>query len=110
MHLAPFAGRNAVLGPAVLCSGAISRPLARLAALDGRNDDARGLFEDAIALNTAMGARPWLAHTQHEYAGLLETSPSSDDRERADRLRKEAHIAADLLGMTALQQELEQGR
>jgi len=110
MHLAPFAGRNAVLGPAVLCSGAISRPLARLAALDGRNDDARRLFEDAIALNTAMGARPWLAHTQHEYAGLLKTSPSSDDRECADRLLQESHLAADKLGMAALQQELEQGR
>jgi class 3 adenylate cyclase/tetratricopeptide (TPR) repeat protein len=108
MHLAPFAGRNAVLGPAVLCSGAISRPLARLAALEGRTDDARRLFEEAITLNTAMGARPWLAHTQHEYARLLLASPAGADHDRARALLEEARRSAAQLGMTALERQLQE--
>jgi hypothetical protein len=108
MHLAPCAGRNAVLGPAVLCSGAISRPLARLAALEGRTDDARRLFEEAITLNTAMGARPWLAHTQHEYARLLLASPAGADHDRARALLEEARRSAAQLGMTALERQLQE--
>ena len=107
-HLAPFAGRNAVLGPGMLCTGSTSRALARLAALDRRNDDARRLFEDALALNGAMGARPWLAHTQYEYAQFLLAGSEHGDRDRASELLEEARSTADELGMTALQQALKQ--
>jgi tetratricopeptide (TPR) repeat protein len=103
-HLTPFAGRNAVLGPGLLCSGSTSRPLARLAALDGRVEDARRLFDAALALNRLMGACPWLAHTQHEYARFLLES----DRDRAMQLLDEARATADELGMAALQQDLKQ--
>jgi class 3 adenylate cyclase/tetratricopeptide (TPR) repeat protein len=107
-HLAPFAGRNAVLGPSMLCSGSTSRPLARLAALDGRTEDARRLFEDAVTLNGSMGARPWLAHTQHEYARFLLDSADEGDRNRAGKLLEDARATADGLGMIALQRELKQ--
>ncbi|MBV9411377.1 MAG: hypothetical protein JO148_07260, partial [Acidimicrobiia bacterium] len=107
-HLAPFAGRNAVLGPGLLCSGSTSRPLARLAALAGRIDDARSLFEDALALNAAMGARPWLAHTQYDYACMLLDSGVDADRDRARQMLAETRVIADGLGMSALQQDLKQ--
>jgi tetratricopeptide (TPR) repeat protein len=107
-HLRPFAGRNAVLGPGVLCSGSTSRPLARLAALNGQTEDAVRLFEDAIVFNQSMGAGPWLAHTQHEYALLLGASPSVADRDRASELLNAARATADELGMTALQADLKQ--
>jgi tetratricopeptide (TPR) repeat protein len=69
--LLPYAGRTAVIGNATACYGAVSRYLGRLAATMERWEDAARHFEDALAMNTRMGARPWLAHTQHEYATML---------------------------------------
>ncbi|MBV8979674.1 MAG: hypothetical protein JO086_02130 [Acidimicrobiia bacterium] len=97
-----------MLGPAILCSGSTSRPLARLAALDGRLDDARRLFEDAMTLNAAMGARPWVAHTQHEYAQVLLASGNDGHRERAAELLAAARQTAEDLGMAALLGDLKQ--
>ena len=69
--LLPYAGRNVVIGSAVACYGAVSRYLGAFAATMGRWDEAAQHFEDALAMNARMGARPWLAHTQHEYATML---------------------------------------
>jgi hypothetical protein len=55
-----------------------------------------------------MGARPWLAHTQHEYARFLLDSADEGDRNRAGQLLEDARATADGLGMIALQQELKQ--
>ena len=48
------------------------RPVARflgiLATAVGRHVDAAAHFEDALAIEARMAARPWLAHTQEEYA------------------------------------------
>jgi hypothetical protein len=38
--------------------------------LDQGNDASRH-FEHALEMNEGMGLRPWLAHTQHDYAQLL---------------------------------------
>jgi DNA-binding SARP family transcriptional activator len=51
--------------------GAISRYLGLLAMQLERWDDAARHFENAIAMNTRMGARPWLAHTQCDFARML---------------------------------------
>jgi len=40
-------------------------------------------FEDALEMNARMGARPWLAHTQRDYARMLLARDGSGDRERA---------------------------
>ena len=53
-----------------------------------------------------MGARPWLAHTQHEYARFLLAGPSGADHDRARALLDEARRSAAQLGMTALQRQL----
>ena len=37
-------------------------------------------------MNERMGARPWLAYTQHDYARLLLARDERDDRERAEDL------------------------
>jgi tetratricopeptide (TPR) repeat protein len=52
-------------------TGAVSHYLALLSAATGRHEQAERHFEDALALNNRMGARPWLAHTQHEYGRML---------------------------------------
>jgi hypothetical protein len=37
-----------------------------------------------------MVARPWIAHTQHDYAGMLLSRDAPRDRERAQLLLDEA--------------------
>jgi hypothetical protein len=51
--------------------GAISHYLGLLANQLERWDDADQQFENAIAMNQRMGARPWLAHTQCDYGRTL---------------------------------------
>jgi tetratricopeptide (TPR) repeat protein len=75
--------------------GSVSRYLGQLAALLGRGDDAARHFEAAIAMNERMGARPWLAYTQEDYARLL----AERDPERADELLAEARATYRELGM-----------
>jgi DNA-binding CsgD family transcriptional regulator len=82
--------------------GPVSRPLGILATLLGRHDDAAGHFEDAIARTRRMGARPWLAHTQHAYARMLAEQGRPGDRERAVELLTSALEACERLGMAVL--------
>jgi hypothetical protein len=49
-----------------------------------------------------MGARPWLAHTQYDYARMLLARGAAGDRERAEELLASATALAQALGMTAL--------
>jgi tetratricopeptide (TPR) repeat protein len=104
--LLPYAGRTAVIGNATACYGAVSRYLGRLAATMERWEDAARHFEDALAMNTRMGARPWLAHTQHEYATMLLARHQPGDCEKATALLNEALATARELGMRALEARL----
>jgi tetratricopeptide (TPR) repeat protein len=71
-RLVPYADRTVVsfIQP-VLCLGSVARYLGLLAAAMDEPDLAAGHFEDAIAMNTRIGARPYLARAQAEYARLL---------------------------------------
>lgn len=62
-RLAPHAERHLVVGGA-LCQGAAALPLAKLATLAERRDEARACFEAAIERNDALGAVPWSAHAR----------------------------------------------
>ncbi|HUA36269.1 MAG TPA: adenylate/guanylate cyclase domain-containing protein [Candidatus Binataceae bacterium] len=104
--LAPFDGRNVVVGNAIACYGALSRYLGALAATLERWDDAERHFEDALAMNTRMEAPPWVAHTQHRYAGMLLRRSRSGDRERALGLLHAAFETAHGLGMGALNERV----
>ena len=83
--LLPYAERTVVIGNAVACYGAMSRYLGTLATTLGHWDAAAQHFEDALAMNTRMDARPWLAHTQHAYATMLlaRNQPGDDDKATA---------------------------
>jgi hypothetical protein len=63
--------------------------------------------EDALVMNARMGARPWQAHTQHEYAAVLMRRAAPGDRERAHALLEEASDTAIELGMIALTRRIE---
>jgi predicted ATPase/class 3 adenylate cyclase/DNA-binding CsgD family transcriptional regulator len=104
--LLPYAGRTVVIGNATACYGAVSRYLGLLAATMERWEEAAQHFEDALAMNTRMGARPWLAHTQHEYAKMLLARNQPGDREEAMALFNEALVTARELGMRALEARL----
>src|SRR5439155_26173552 len=69
--LLPYSRRNVVVSVGVACHGSASRYLGLLAATMQRWQDAERHFEDALGMNTHMGARPWVAHTEHDYACML---------------------------------------
>ena len=48
-----------------------------------------------------MGSRPWLAHSQHDYAAMLLARDEPGDREQASRLVREALATYRQLGMLA---------
>jgi len=93
--------------------GSVSRYLGLLAATTKRSKDAELHFEHALQTNTEMGALPWVAHTQEDYARLLLSRNERGDRERALKLIADALATYRELGMkswarsaTALEQTL----
>jgi DNA-binding SARP family transcriptional activator len=87
--LLPYADRVAVCTPE-FSAGSVSYYLALLSSTVGRSKEAEQHFEAAIATNERIGARPWLAYTQEEYARELIARGGSDDVERAGRLLEQA--------------------
>jgi DNA-binding SARP family transcriptional activator/tetratricopeptide (TPR) repeat protein len=79
--------------------GSVSRYLGVLAVTSGRSEDGALHFEEALRLNEAMGARPWLAYTQHDYARLLLARDAPSDRARALELLEQALATYRELGM-----------
>jgi tetratricopeptide (TPR) repeat protein len=104
--LIPFAGNNVVVGDGAACYGALSRYLGALATTLQRWDDAARHFEDALAMNARMDARPWLAHTQEQYATMLLARRDSGDRDKAAALLDAALATAGELGMRALEERI----
>jgi tetratricopeptide (TPR) repeat protein len=101
--LLPYARRNIVCFEAgIACIGAAARVLGVLAHTMGRCEESEAHFEAALELNEKMGARSWLARTQHQYAEMLLARDEPGDRNRAAELRKAAVATARELGMKSL--------
>jgi tetratricopeptide (TPR) repeat protein len=100
--LLPYA-RHCSLAWAVICYGSVSRSLGRLAAMLGRFDAAEQHFETALEMNRRLRGRPWVAHTQHDYARMLHRRALPGDREKAEELIGEALATAREIGMTILE-------
>lgn len=96
--LLPHDGRNVTSYPE-LSVGSVSRYLGLLAETSNRPLDAAKHYDDALAQNGRMGARPWLAHTQHDYGSFLLASGEVD---RGRALLDQAATAAKAIGMGAL--------
>jgi eukaryotic-like serine/threonine-protein kinase len=96
--LLPHASLNAIAVPE-LALDSTSRPLGMLATMLGRFEDAVRHFEEALRMNERMGARPWLAHAQEEYAHMLMRRNAEGDRERAEELLARARLTYRELGM-----------
>ena len=67
-----------------------------------RFDEAEGHFEHALEVNARIGARPWLAYTQQDYARMLVARNGSGEAERAETLVRQARTGFDELGMPHL--------
>jgi class 3 adenylate cyclase/tetratricopeptide (TPR) repeat protein len=96
------------IGMATVCFGAASRYLGMLSAALGEFDRASKHYEHALEMNSAIGSRPWLAHTQADYSDLLMKIGSRAAIKRAMSLSEHARSTAAELGMVRLQQRLKQ--
>jgi DNA-binding CsgD family transcriptional regulator/tetratricopeptide (TPR) repeat protein len=100
-QLRPYADLVA-LAASEFSVGPVTRPLGILAALLGRRADAAAHFKDAIVRARRMGARPWVAHTQHAYAAMLAERGRPEDRDRAVELATAALETCEETAMPAL--------
>jgi DNA-binding SARP family transcriptional activator len=80
--------------------GPISRFLGLLASTTRRYDNAGRHFEAALATTERIGARPWLAHTQDDYAHMLLARGEPGDAENAAGLLDRARAAYRELGIS----------
>jgi DNA-binding SARP family transcriptional activator len=99
--LLPHARRNAVSHP-VCAFGSVSRYLGLLASTLGRLGDADNHFEVALEMNAHIGALPWVAHTEHDYARALVARGAEGDETKAVELLGDALAIARELGMEPL--------
>jgi DNA-binding CsgD family transcriptional regulator len=82
-ELAAYSGSNVMIGHLVACYGAMDRYLGMTAAVLGDWERSEEHFRAALALNTRLGARTWLAHTAYGYARMLLARNAGDDRSHA---------------------------
>jgi len=99
--LLPYRDRCATV-PMTFNGGSVERALGLLAGVLDRYDEAAAHFEAAIMVNRRIGARPWVAHAEHEYARLRLARGSAADRAHAAELLGRAVESARALGMAAL--------
>ena len=98
--LLPYGEFNVENAPHAI-RGSVSRYLGLLAATLRRWQSAQAHFESALTLNASMGARPWLAHTQHDYARMLHARKQPGDRQHAVDLIRQACSTYQELGMNS---------
>src|SRR5947208_8041038 len=109
-QLAPFERRNVVVGGLVFCFGPGAYYLGRLAGATGRVEDAIRYYTTAAELDEQMGARPFLAATLVEHAGVLLERRGPGDAVEAERKLDRALELARELGMNPLAQRAVQMR
>jgi DNA-binding CsgD family transcriptional regulator len=86
--------------------GAASRYLGLLAGTMSRWEEAERHFQDAMHLDSRMGASTWLTHVQHDYAQMLVRWNSAGDRDKATSLVGRALVTARETGMGLLETRL----
>jgi tetratricopeptide (TPR) repeat protein len=100
--LLPYAEHNVIVGNAIACTGAAARYLGMLATTMSRWAEAEKHFHAALEMNARIRARPYLAHTQQQYADMLLSRTQPGDRGKAMSLLDEALTIASQLGMGTL--------
>jgi tetratricopeptide (TPR) repeat protein len=83
--------------------GAVVRFLGVLSTTMSRWDQATAHFERGLEKNRKMGARPWTAHTEYDFARMLAHRDAPGDRQTAVPLLRSAFEASRDLGIRALE-------
>jgi DNA-binding SARP family transcriptional activator/tetratricopeptide (TPR) repeat protein len=96
--LLPYADCNQ-LNYAEICCGSTFRYLGLLATTMSRWQDAERHFQAAIEMDRRTGGRPWLAHSQADYARMLTARGEPGDGEKARDLIASARATYGQLGM-----------
>jgi tetratricopeptide (TPR) repeat protein len=104
--LSPASDLAITLDSTLYYAGPVSGLLALLSVCLGDDTRAIGHFEAAVAQCERAGARPRLAGALSEYAKLLLSLPSRDQRRRGSELRDRARTIADELGMAHISAEM----
>jgi DNA-binding winged helix-turn-helix (wHTH) protein/tetratricopeptide (TPR) repeat protein len=99
--LQPYAEHCVVISFGVSCLGSVSRPLGLLAGLTSRWKEAARHFRHAMEVHARMGARPWVALTQYDYARTLLQGPKGSSA-KAHALLRQSLATANALGMDRL--------
>ena len=79
--------------------GSVHWPLGRLAALLGHTEQALDHFASALAVNTRLGARPFVVVTRLDWATTLAGRAAGDDLAQARELARQAATEARRLDM-----------
>jgi hypothetical protein len=106
--LRPYSGRVMVLPmphPAV-CFGSAALYLGMLATLARDWDAAEQHFEEAVQAHRRLAAKPFLARTYAEHAGMLIQRGQAADRDRASALLGRAMAIASAVGMKRLEERV----
>ncbi len=101
--LCPYRERTIMAGVTTVCNGAAARRLAGLSALLGDWPMTRDLYEMAVALDTEMEAKPWIAHSKADFSAALRRFGSAKDQKLVQTLEMEALAEASVSGMVALE-------
>lgn len=96
------AGANLVADTPGPCLGAADRVLGNLVTAMAQWGLAEKHYEAALVLDRKSGFRVWLAHSQYDYALMLQRRAQPGDAERARALLAEALAESSALGMDAL--------
>jgi class 3 adenylate cyclase/tetratricopeptide (TPR) repeat protein len=93
------AGQVGVTGIGLVCYGSLAYPCGQLAACLNQWDEAEQYFDQALAMNSLIDARPYLVRTRRAYASMLLDRDAAGDCAGAAKLIEEAHTEANQLGM-----------
>jgi DNA-binding CsgD family transcriptional regulator len=104
--LLSYDGHNILAGTTVACYGAAAHYLGLLAATMRRWSEAEKHFEAALAMNERTGAKPSLAHTLFDYAGMLSKRGEANDRAKTIGLLQQASALSGELNMRALAERI----
>ena len=97
--LSPYADQVLMVGLNNVCWGSTALWAGKLAAALGRTDEAEAHYVAALEMNEHLGARPFVALTQADYARMLLDRGRPEDRGRAMELANGAAGTAQEIGM-----------
>jgi DNA-binding CsgD family transcriptional regulator len=105
--LLPYTQRNVVVGVPI-CFGPVALYLGCLATTLERWPAAAQHFEDALAINTRLGAKPFVAWTHYYWGTMLHQRGQPGDREQAFQLLAQAQATAQDSGMSHLAEQIQE--